>query len=340
MKPQASYADFFKLAPYLIALDKELDAEGCPVSYRKYFAVELLSRTEDQSDLIKKLQTAILEMDLDTKSIISTWYNNVYGHVVYEPPASRFVALSTPVPIIVTFSPVDAEVTLQDITLIQFELEELLSKSLNPEGFLILGIQKLQELPMAKWVWLAMADFDISVASFELTRPAYHLSLWHSFQALEKLLKSVLIAFGETPSALQKYSHNINKLISALNKYNFSLTDRGSEIANKISSLVGGPSVRYLDDSISQHERLNLAKRSLQVHHLLLEFFTLDAEQLGAVLLANSTGSVLGISSKDSDLELRQKVHIEHKNMCSHSTYSKPSNALPLRKDVTHKYQK
>ncbi|WP_133512635.1 HEPN domain-containing protein [Candidatus Thiosymbion oneisti] len=317
MSNRASFADFFKLAPGLIALDRELDAEGCPVSYRKYLAVEWLIRTDCRDNTIKQLKTAISDMDLDVQSACSTWYNNVYGHTVYEPPASRFIALSTPVPITVTWSPFDSEVTMPDITLIQYELQESLFKLLNPEGFLLVGIQKLQELPMARWVWLAMADYDISVTSFALTRPAYHLSLWHSFQALEKLLKAVLIVFGETELSLQKYSHNIHKLISALNKHGFSLTNRGTQIAHEISNLVGGPSVRYLDDSLNRSERLILADRSVRVHHLLLELFALDAERIGTMLSTGSVDSVFGINSQDSDLDLRRKVHIEHKKMCS-----------------------
>jgi len=105
MNNQVSFANFFKLAPSLIALDKELDYEGCPVSYRKYLAVEWLARTNSQNEAIQKLQTSISGMGLDTKSVFSIWYENVYGHVVYEPPASRFVAISTPVPIIVTLIP-------------------------------------------------------------------------------------------------------------------------------------------------------------------------------------------------------------------------------------------
>jgi HEPN domain-containing protein len=336
MNNQVSFASFFKLSSGLIALDRELDSEGCPVSYRKYLAAEWLVRNDCQNEAIFQLKTSISDMDVDAESVFSIWYNNIYGHVVYEPPASRFVAMSTPVPIIVTWSPLDLEVTMQDITLIQYELQDSLSKLLSPEGFLLVGLQKLQALPMARWVWLAMADFDISVASFELTRPAYHLSLWHSFQALEKLLKAILIAFGESPASLQKYSHNIHKLISALNNHGFSLTNCGIKIAHEISSLVGGPSVRYIDDSATRLERLDLAKRSLRVHHLLLEFFALDADQIGATLSNNSTDLALGFNSLNSDLELRQKVHMEHKKCCSHSAYSKPPYALPLRQDITY----
>lgn len=336
MNNQVSFADFFKLSPGLIEVDKLLDLEGSPVSYRKYLAVELLNKACDKNNIIQQLKKSMSDINVDAILVFSIWYNNVYGHVVYEPPASRFVAMSTPIPIIITRSPVDSEVTIQDITLIQYEVEESLSSLLDPEGFLLVGIQKLQNLPMAKWVWLAMADFDISVTSFELTRPSYHLSLWHSFQTLEKLLKAVLIALGEPIKSLQQYSHNIQKIILALNNKGVILTSRGIKIAYEISKLVGGPSVRYIDDSTTPNERLNLAKRSLRVHHLLLEFFSLDAQQIGDILSTSSEGSVFGFSTQNSDIEMRQKVHIEHKEMCSHSVYSKPPYALPLRQDITY----
>lgn len=338
MNTQISFADFFKLAPGLIALDRELDAEGCPVSYRKYLAAEWLTRRDCRDNTIRHVISAISDMHLDVESVCSTWYNNVYGHTVYQPPASRFIALSTPVPIAVTWGPFDSEVTIPDITLIQYELQESLFKLLNTEGVLLVGLQKFQNLPMARWVWLAMADYDISVTSFELTRPAYHLSLWHSFQTLEKLLKAALIVFGETKQSLQKHGHNIHKLISALDKHGVSLTYRGNHIAHEIENLVGGPAVRYLDSS-DRSERLILADRSVQVHHLLLEFFALEAEQIGSILSTGSTDPVCGINAQKSDLELRRKVHIEHKVMCSHSAYSKPPYALPLRQDIIHPAQ-
>ncbi|MGH8127019.1 MAG: HEPN domain-containing protein [Gammaproteobacteria bacterium] len=336
MTAQASFADFFKLAPGLIALDKELDAEGCPVSYRKYFAVDWLTRRDWSDDKIRHAKDTIFDLDLDVQSVCSTWYNNVYGHVVYQPPASRFMAMATPVPVSVTWSPLDKEVTIRDLTLIQYELKESLCKLLDSEGALLKGLQKFQNLPMARWVWLAMADYDISVASFELTRPAYHLSLWHSLQSLEKLLKATLIVCKEDSKSLRKYLHNIPELISALDKQGVSLSSRGTQLAHDIASLVGGPAVRYLDDSLGRSERLALADRAVRAHHFLLEFFASDAENIGEILAADSTDSIFGVNSKDTDQQLRRLVHLEHKTMCSHSAYSRPPYALPLRRDVTH----
>lgn len=339
MNNQASFAQFFKLAPGLIALDRELDAEGCPVSYRKYFAVDWLTRRDWNDNAIRNAKSLISDLDLDVRSVCSTWYNNVYGHIVYQPPASRLMAFATPVPVSITWCPIDSEITLPDITLIQYELQESLFKLLNPEGTLLIGLQKFQQLPMARWVWLAMADYDMSVTSFELARPAYHLSLWHSFQVLEKLTKAMLLVCGETHKSLREYGHSIQKLISALENKGVSLTSLGAQLAHEIENLVGGPAIRYLDDSLDRKERLALADRSLRTHHLLLEFLASDTEQIGAILSTGHIDPLFGANPQDSDMELRRKVHLEHKAMCSHSAYSKPPYALPLRQDITHPVQ-
>ncbi len=339
MTTQVSFAQFFQLAPGLIALDKELDADGCPVPYRKYFAADWLSNREWKQNEILNVQSSISELGLDVQSLCSTWYNNVYGHVVYEPPASRFIAIATPIPVPVTWSPLDLECTLPDITLIQYELEETLSNLLVTDGTLLTGLKIFQQLPMAKWVWLAMADYDISVTSFELARPAYHLALWHSLQTLEKLLKATLFELGETEKSIRGYSHDIEKLVAALVRHGISLTNRGAQIAKEISKLVGGPAVRYLDDSISQTERLKLADCSIKTHHLLLEFFSCDADQIGLILASGAIGSPIDEGETKSDQELRRMVHIEHKAMCSHSAYSMPTYALPIRRDITHTAQ-
>lgn len=331
MTTQISYAQFFKLAPGLIALDRELDADGYPVAYRKYFATDWLSNREWQNIEIAKTQSYISEKGLNIRDLCSIWYNNVYGHVVYEPPASRFIAVATPVPVAVTWSPLDFECTYPDITIIQYELQETLSSLLNPEGELLTGLRRFQGLPMAKWVWLAMTDFDISVKSFELSRPAYHLALWHSLQALEKILKAILFELGETEEKLRYYGHDIKKIIKALLKHDITLTSHGTKIAKEISNLVGGPAVRYLDDSINRTERLKLANRSIKAHHLLLEFFACDADQISLILSGGFEGSPTELNERLTDQLLRKKVHEEHKAMCSHSAYSIPPYAIPMR---------
>lgn len=336
METRTSFADFFALAPGLIALDKELDAEGCPVAYRKYLAADRLRRRNWCNEAIGRAEALITQKCLDVRSVCSVWYNNVYGHAVYQPPASRFVALSTPVPVVVTWSPLDGEVTLPDVTLIQYELEESLKELLNPDGVLLEGLRKFQQLPVARWVWLAMADYDVSVSSFELPRPAYHLSLWHSFQTLEKLLKAVLLAFGETPESVRKYNHDIGRLTSALTKRGVALTDTGSRLAQEVGRLAGGARIRYLDDSDNQRERLELAERSLVVHHWLLNFFASEAECIGSILAADGTGSVVGVSPHESDQHLRSRVHLEHKSRCSHYAYTSPPCAEPMRRDIVH----
>ena len=335
METKASFADFFALAPGLIALDKELDAEGCPVAYRKYLAADWLMRRNWRDEAIGRAGDLIVEKRFNVRSLCSVWYNNVYGHAVYQPPASRLVALSTPVPVLVTWSPLDAEVTLPDVTLIQYELENALKDLLNPDGILLEGLRKFQQLPVARWVWLAMADYDVSVSSFELSRPAYHLSLWHSFQALEKLLKAVLITFGEPPESVRKYNHDVRKLTSALTKYGVALSDTGSRLAREIEQLVGGPRVRYLDDSDNRQGRLELAERSLVVHHALLEFFASEAERIGSILSVDGTNSVVGVSPRESDQYLRSMVHMEHKARCSYA-YTRPPYAEPMRRDIVH----
>jgi hypothetical protein len=134
MNTVISYADHFKIAPGMMALDKALDAENCPVSYRKYFAAEWLMDRTWADERISFVQNFMSSKNLDIQAICSTWYNNVYGHAVYEPPASRFVGLATPIPIIVTWSSSDSEVTLPDITLIQYELEASLSELLSSDS--------------------------------------------------------------------------------------------------------------------------------------------------------------------------------------------------------------
>lgn len=333
---RASFADFFALAPSLIAVDRELDVEGCPVAYRKYFASDWLKHQSWRSSVIGQANILISEKDLDAEAVCSVWYNNVYGHSVYQPPASRFVAVSTPVPVVVTWSPIDHEASLPDVTLIQYELEGSIKKILRPEGALLRGLQKFQELPAAKWTWLAMADYDISVTSFELARPAYHLSLWHSLQALEKVLKAALISSGETADAVRKYNHNIERIIGVLSECGICLTSSGTQVAKEIARLVGGPSVRYEDDMSDRCSRQELAKRSLLVHHLLLEFFATDAATIGESLSDDAALYLNGLTPGQADQNLRQKVHTEHKSKCSHHAYTIPPYAERQRLDVLH----
>ncbi len=322
-----------------MALDKALDSENCPVSYRKYFAAEwLVKRTWDDGP-ISFVQGFISSKDIDVKAICSTWYNNVYGHAVYEPPASRFIGLSTPVPIVVTLSPMDSEIILPDITLVQYEIKESLLRVLNADSFALQGMRNLQNLPMAKWVWLVMSDFDISVTSFTLSRPAYHLSLWHSFQALEKLLKSVLLSQGETESSVREYAHNLNKIVGVIGSLGIVFSERSNQIVDEISALVGGPSIRYIDDSYQNGERPLLSNKAIKAHHLFLEFLALEGIGISGILKDNPINSIHGSDPKETDHTLRTKVHSEHKKMCGHSAYSKPSDALPFRKDVVLQLQ-
>jgi HEPN domain-containing protein len=198
------------------------------------------------------------------------------------------------------------------------------------------GMKNLQNMPMAKWIWLVMSDFDISVNSFELSRPAYHLSLWHSFQALEKLLKAVLFAKGETECSVRKYNHDVKRLLEALSTCDVMFSERGSQIVDNIYTLVGGPSVRYLDDSYQNNERISLASKAIEAHHLLLEFLAIEGKKITSILMTNPLNSITTREQAATDQELRKKVHFEHKQMCGHSAYSKPKHSLPLRQDITH----
>lgn len=335
MTTRVSFAQYFKLAPELLALDRELDAAGCPVAYRKYVGAELLKRSHLVSKSANLLLSKLAKFGLDPKSILSVWYNNVYGHVVYQPPASRFLAMAVPVPIVVTWSPGSSSVTLPDITLLQFELKETLAKALDINGPLISGLKSVQALPLAKWVWLVMADFDTSVSSFEHARPAYHLSLWHSQQCLEKLLKAVLLARGQTEQQVQRYGHRAKKILEALSSLGVNLSSTGTKLVNEIFELAGGPAVRYVDDSPDPVRRLDLARRALLAHHLLLEFFASDCEKLGTCLAADANEQVIpGINIKwnITDVDLRRAVHLEHQSMCSHTLHSAPPYAE--RRDV------
>ena len=336
MNTVISYANHFKIAPGMMALDRALDAENCPVPYRKYFATDWLVNRTWADAPIAFVQEFMSSHNVDISAVCSTWYNNVYGHAVYEPPASRFAALVTPVPVIVTWSSADSEVTLSDITLIQYELEASLSKLLSTSSTTIQGMKNLQNMPIAKWVWLAMSDFDISVTSFELSRPAYHLSLWHSLQALEKLLKAALLSQGETEKTVRKHSHDIKKLLAALGVYGVTFSNQGNQVAEKIAALVGGPSVRYVDDSCQSNERISLAEKAIEAHHLFLEFLALEGKQLANLLTASPLSSIITSNPQITDRELRAKIHSEHKQMCSHAAYTRPAHALPMRQDITH----
>ena len=181
-----------------------------------------------------------------------------------------------------------------------------------------------------------MSDFDISVTSFELSRPAYHLSLWHSFQALEKLLKAALFAQGETECSVRKYNHKITALLAELSANGVVFSDRGNQIVEDICVLVGGPSVRYLDDSYQSNERISLSNNAIEAHHLLLEFLAIEGIKIANMLAASPLNSIITSKPTATDQELRSKVHFEHKQMCGHSAFSKPAHALPLRQDITH----
>ena len=335
MTSRASFAQYFKLAPGLLALDRELDAAGCPVAHRKHIGADLLKQSALKNESASRVVTMLAEYGLDPKPILSTWYNNVYGHVVYQPPASRFLAMAIPVPIVVTWSPASSSVTLSDITLLQYELEDTLAKALDDNGPLLTGLKKLQALPLEKWVWLVMADFDTSVSSFEQARPAYHLSLWHSQQSLEKLLKAALLARGQTENQVRDYGHHAKKLLDALNSCNVSLSSAGIKLVEEIFALVGGPAVRYVDDSPDPARRLDLAGRAVRAHHLLLAFFASDCENLGDPLKAHAGEPLIpgiNMSWNVTDENLRKAVHLEHQSVCSHSMYSAPPYAE--RRDV------
>lgn len=335
MTTRASFAQYFKLAPGLLALDRELDAAGCPVAYRKYLGADLLRQSTLKSESARRVLTMLAEFGLDPKPILSTWYNNVYGHVVYHPPASRFLAMAVPVPVVITWSPASSSVTMSDITLLQFEIKENLAEALDINGPLLTGLKKVQALPLAKWVWLVMADFDTSVSSFEHTRPAYHLSLWHSQQSLEKLLKAVLLARGQTEKQVRNYGHHAKKILDALSSHDVSLSRAGIRLVEEIFALVGGPAVRYVDDSPDPARRLDLAGRALRAHHLLLRFFASDCERLGTYLTAHADEPLvpgISMSWNITDEDLRRAVHLEHQSMCSHSLYSAPPYAE--RRDV------
>lgn len=332
-----SFAQFFHLAPALLELDRDLDAVGCPVPYRKYIGATLLANSTLSTESVRRLSEMLSEAELAPAPILSAWYNNVYGHVVYQPPASRFVAAAVPVPVVVTWDASATSVTLPDVTLIQFAVQKILAGALRPDGPLLVGLKELQSLPVAPWIWLAMADFDVSVACFEHPRPAYHLSLWHSQQTLEKLLKAVLLAHGETEKQVREYGHDASKILDALASHAVTLSTAGATLFPSVFALVGGPSVRYLDDSPDPVTRLDLARRALRAHHMVLSFLAADGNTLGACLAAG-TGKphLLGvdIAAGTTDEELRKAVHLEHQSMCSHTLYTALPYAIPERRDV------
>lgn len=338
MKPAvASFAQYFQLAPALLGFDRVLDTVGCPIAYRKYVGATLLVNSTCSNKSVRVLGELLAGAGLAPTPTLSAWYNNVYGHVVYQPPASRFLAAAVPVPIVVTWDANAISVTLPDITLIQFEIHEVLASALRPDGPLLTGLKNLQSLPLAPWVWLAMADFDVAVACFEHPRPAYHLSLWHSQQTLEKMLKAVLLALGETEKQIREYGHDVGKILDALASHAVTLSPTGVSLARDVFALVGGPGVRYLDDSPNPATRLDLAQRALRAHHMVLTFLAADGENLTTILAARTRKpSILGVEITDglTDEDLRRAVHAEHQSMCSHSLYTAPPYAIPERKDV------
>jgi HEPN domain-containing protein len=338
MNTQISFSIYFEFASGLIALDKELDAIGCPIAYRKYLAVDWLTHCKTTDTLIDNVSRRIKELDLCVETVTKTWYNSVYGHVVYLPPASKLIVFATPIPVTATWSARSNSIILPDLTLIQFEFQDALAAIVNFNNPLFDGLKKFQALPAAQWVWLSMADYDLSVSSFELPRAAYHLSLWHTLQCIEKLLKAVLLAHGESDAIIRSCSHNISRIVNTLETRGISLTSLGQQLAKDIEHLVGGPGTRYVDDSNNREERLDLASRALEAHHLLLRFFASDCGNLGAKILSGRifNQEKLYTHKEFSDENFRELVHLEHETMCSHSAYSAPPYAMPIRQNITY----
>jgi HEPN domain-containing protein len=339
-RASATFDQFFQLAPALLSLDKELDSVGCPIAYRKHVGATLLANPTFSTEAVQCLSKMLAVKGLAAAVVLSAWYNNVYGHVVYQPPASRFLVAAVPVPIVATWDASARSVLLPDITLIKFEIQDELNKCLNPNSSLLSGLKALQALPAAPWVWLAMADFDISVACFEHPRPAYHLSLWHTQQTLEKLLKAMLLAHGETEEQIRKIGHDLDKVLNAVALRVVSLSTDGVAHVHEVFKLVGGPSIRYLSDSPDPATRIDLAQRALQAHHLTLRFLAADGDTIGA-FLAPRIGRyrILGVNitadaTDTTDAELRKAVQLEHQSMCSHELYTAPPYAIRERRNV------
>jgi HEPN domain-containing protein len=335
MLTQISFATLFELAPGMLALDQELDSLGCPIAYRKYFAEDWLTSVGDAPNvprLIRKAAKLVARLDLCPAATARTWYNNVYGHDVYVVPASKLIAGVAPRPIVAIWDGGSKSALLPDITLIQYELEATLADALKPSSPLLAGLTAFQNVPSAPWAWLAMTDYDMSVMSFELPRPAYHLSLWHTYQCLEKFLKAGLLAQGDTVKDVTKHNHRLDFILSALLSHEISLTPRGEALAYEIQTLVGGPGTRYVDDSNDKKVRLNLAKRALRAHHALLEFFATDCATLVDCILSGAATppGVVHSHHNHPSSDFRQLVQKEHSQLCSHAMFQVPPYAIPV----------
>ncbi len=336
MDTQISFATFFELAPGMLAIDRELDALGCPVAYRKYFAAGILSgcgRIGTEFDVIREARQLLVHHAHLPMSAASTWYNNVYGHLVYEPPASKFVVVLAPRPVIALWNSAAKSVILPDMTLVQYELAPQIDAVLRVGDARLDGLCALQALPVAAWTWLAMSDYDISVESLNLSRPAYHLSLWHTSQCLEKLLKAALLAVGLTTQQVRECGHNLRRILDALVINGVNLPASALQHAQHVDDIVGGPNARYLDDLDNPKDRLLSAEKALNAHHSLLKFFATGCHELGRHFpsLLPSDALVSALPREIAISDLRVLVHREHQRMCSHGMLDSPPYGLPIR---------
>ena len=325
MTKTLSYSQYFELADGLLALDSKLDASGVPIPFRKYIGRDWLipsneTRQDVASGRIQDAANKIQALGASPEEALSVWYNDLYGHVVYEPPASSFIAALLPHAVVLTYDSYSKQLVQPDVTIVLPVSQPLLETFRDPNHELLRGLGGLQNLPSAKWIWLSMSDYDVSVAVLRLPRPAYHLALWHTLQCLEKCLKAVLLAHGSTEDQLRKFNHNIAKILTALNTKQLVLSASGQKIALEIEAAVGGPSTRYVDDTVAMGaERIKLRDAAINAHHLLLRFFALESKAITHYLLTGpaTDPGVLHLHHEFPDGDFRALVYREHATRCN-----------------------
>lgn len=313
-----TYDDFDVLHPRLAFLDDYLDCAGVPVCYRKYCIRQLLLDCTFGEPY--RLDEGVLEASLAindrllrrglSADAVRRWYADVYEHLSVRPPVSGFVSGFTPQPLVISTE----HLSQQGVCFPGARASESLAAcvwdnliSSRPE--VVQGLGVLSALVPTRWVLLAMANYDMSVSCFRQAKPAFHLAMWETEQALEKLLKAVLIAKGFPEPNVKALGHYDDKILPALSSQGVALSVSGQTLVSKILTK-GNASVRY-EEAENRQARAQQKALALELHHDFLAFCHLEKEPLEQALPAAGSRATFPFCT-DSFEALRRAVVQEH----------------------------
>jgi len=301
---------------FIHAADDYLDGHGTPVAFRRHFIREWCQRSDGAFDGHPKqklmqeglsaLKAAGLTRGYDA---LVHWYYDIYGELAYRPPFSallgrvgkgHFFELRMGESAAQFLGPK----TLVNESRVKSETQRLLSEATPTEGLFA-----LRRLPFTVWTQMAAAEYDASLAALFASRPSYHLSMWSSHQAVEKILKAVLVAHGWQERQLAtKVNHNLVVAASEIEALGFPFPPAALTALKRLSERCG-PAVRYAED-YTEAKRIALRDKAWQAHRDLLQFAAASAEALRLAFMFSEQGGAARIISQEF-LDLTEQVFKE-----------------------------